>query len=129
IFVSPDLGETVLADPDLTSLARSKDGVRSEDALRHVVEVNLRRGAEFIKTRSNPRAGLPEQDPLEPVYLNEQLSWVVAAAKQGGKGVFCHSYSEQGCYDAVTAGIRSLEHGVYVDERTLVEMKNRGTYF
>ena len=129
VFVTPDLGETVLADPDLTPLARLKDGVRSAEALRRVVEVNIARGADVIKTRVNERAGLPEQDPLTQVYSHEQLSEIVAAARRRGKGVLCHSYSEQGCHDAVTAGIRSLEHGAFVAERTLDEMLRRGTYF
>ncbi|MEU3298918.1 amidohydrolase family protein [Streptomyces sp. NPDC006678] len=129
IFVTPDLGDTVLADPDLTPLARLNDGVRSAEALRRVVAVNLARGADVIKTRVNERAGLPEQDPLAQVYSHEQLSEVVAAARRGGKGVLCHSYSEKGCHDAVTAGIRSLEHGAFVGERTLYEMRRRATYF
>ncbi|MFZ3560892.1 amidohydrolase family protein [Streptomyces sp. BH055] len=129
IFVTPDLGDTILGDPDLTPLARIKGGVRSAEALRRVVEVNLKRGADVIKTRVNPRAGLAEQDPLEQVYSREQLSVIVAAAGRGGKGVLCHSYSEKGCDDAVRAGIRSLEHGAYVSERTLAEMRRRGTFF
>ncbi|MEV0703194.1 amidohydrolase family protein [Saccharopolyspora sp. NPDC050389] len=129
VFVTPDLGDTVLADPDLTPLARLKDGVRSPEALRRVVEVNLARGADVIKTRVNERAGLPEQDPQTQVYSYEQLAEVVAAARKRGKGVLCHSYSEKGCHDAVTAGIRSLEHGVFVGERTLHEMRRRDTYF
>lgn len=129
VFVTPDLGDTILADPDLTPLARLRDGVRSPEALRRVVEVNLARGADVIKTRVNERAGLPEQDPLAQVYDREQLSAVVAAARRGGKGVLCHSYSEKGCHDAVMAGIRSLEHGAFVGERTLHEMRRRGTYF
>lgn len=129
VFVTPDLGDTVLADPDLTPLARLAEGVRSPEALRRVVEVNLARGADVIKTRVNERAGLPEQDPLTQVYSYEQLSEVVSAAGRRGKGVLCHSYSEQGCHDAVTAGIRSLEHGVYVGERTLHEMRRRNTFF
>ncbi|MEU0136275.1 amidohydrolase family protein [Streptomyces sp. NPDC006296] len=129
VFVTPDLGETVLADPDLTPLARLKDGVRSAEALRRVVEVNAARGADVIKTRVNERAGLPEQDPLTQVYSHEQLSEIVTAARRRGKGVLCHSYGERGCHDAVTAGIRSLEHGVFVAERTLAEMRRRGTYF
>lgn len=128
IFVTPDLGDTILADPDLAPLARLRNGVRSEEALRRVVDVNLARGADVIKTRVNERAGLPEQDPLTQVYDHDQLSAIVAAARHGGKGVLCHSYSEKGCHDAVTAGIRSLEHGVFVDERTLHEMRRRGTY-
>ncbi|MFG2137858.1 amidohydrolase family protein [Streptomyces sp. NPDC048650] len=129
VFVTPDLGDTVLADPDLTPLARLRGGVRSPEALRRVVEVNVERGADVIKTRVNERAGLPEQDPLVQVYSYEQLSEIVAAARRRGKGVLCHSYSEKGCHDAVTAGIRSLEHGVFVGERTLHEMRRRDTYF
>ncbi|MFG2631860.1 amidohydrolase family protein [Streptomyces sp. NPDC048473] len=129
VFVTPDLGDTILADPDLTPLARLKDGVRSAEALRRVVGVNLARGTDVIKTRVNERAGLPEQDPLAQVYSYEQLSEVVRAARRGGKGVLCHSYSERGCDDAVRAGIRSLEHGVFVSERTLHDMRRRGTCF
>ncbi|MFE9458843.1 amidohydrolase family protein [Streptomyces californicus] len=129
VFVTPDLGDTILADPDLAPLARLRNGVRSPEALRRVVEVNLARGADTVKTRVNERAGLPEQDPLVQVYDHEQLSTIVAAARRGGKGVLCHSYSEKGCHDAVTAGIRSLEHGAFVGERTLREMRRRGTYF
>lgn len=77
----------------------------------------------------NEHAGLPDQDPLAQVYSCEQLAEVVAAARRGGKGVLCHSYSEKGCHDAVRAGIRSLEHGVFVEERTLREMRRRKTYF
>ncbi|POX49888.1 amidohydrolase [Streptomyces sp. Ru71] len=129
VFVTPDLGESVLADPDLAPLTALKDGVRSADALRRVVDVNLARGADVIKTRVNERAGVPDQDPLTQVYSYEQLSEVVAAARRRGKGVLCHSYSAKGCDDAVRAGIRSLEHGVFVAERTLHEMARRGTFF
>ncbi|MER6098539.1 amidohydrolase family protein [Streptomyces sp. NPDC001728] len=129
VFVTPNLGDTVLADPDLTPLARLKDGVRSAEALRRVVEVNLARGADVIKTRVNERAGLPEQDPLAQVYSYGQLAEIVAAARRRGKGVLCHGYSEKGCHDAVTAGIRSLEQGAFVGERTLREMRRRDTYF
>ncbi len=43
VFVTPHLGDTVLADPDLTPLATLADGVRSAEALRRVVQVNLAR--------------------------------------------------------------------------------------
>ncbi|WP_225630147.1 amidohydrolase family protein [Streptomyces solaniscabiei] len=129
VFVTPDLGDSVLADPDLAPLVGLDGGVRTGAALGRVVEVNVARGADVIKTRVNERAGLPDQDPLTQVYSYEQLADIVAAARRHGKDVLCHSYSEQGCHDAVRAGIRSLEHGVFVAERTLHEMRKRGTYF
>jgi imidazolonepropionase-like amidohydrolase len=129
VFVTPRLGETILADPDLAPLALLKDGVRSPEALRRVVEVDLARGADVIKTRVNERAGSPTEDPLTQVYDRDQLSATVAAARRGGATVLCHSYSEKGIHDAVLAGVASIEHGVYLAERTMVEMRRRGTYF
>ncbi|MER5772586.1 amidohydrolase family protein [Streptomyces sp. NPDC001985] len=128
VFVTPRPGDTLLADPELAPLARLKDGVRTPEALRRVVEVNLARGADVIKTRANERAGSPDEDPLTQVYDREQLSATVAAARRGGATVLCHSYSEQGIHDAVLAGVASIEHGVYLGERTMHDMRRRGTF-
>lgn len=127
VFVSPQLGDTVLADPALAPLAALPDGVQTPAELRYLTRVNLSRGVDVIKTRANPRAGLPEQDPRELVYDQEQLSAVVSAA--GRKGVLCHAYSAEGIAGAVRAGVRSIEHGVFVDDATLSLMARRGTYF
>ncbi|MEV7132527.1 amidohydrolase family protein [Arthrobacter sp. NPDC093128] len=127
LFISPELGDSLLADPDLAPLATLSGGVKEVTDLAYLTRVNLKRGAEVIKTRANPRAGLPEQDPRELVYNYEQLSAVVKAAK--GAGVLCHAYSAEGIDGAVRAGVRSIEHGVFVTERTIAEMARRGTYF
>lgn len=127
LFVSPDLGDSLLADPDLAPLATLPNGVREPADLAYLTRVNLSRGAKVIKTRANPRAGLPEQDPRELVYNQEQLSAVVKAAN--GAGVLCHAYSAEGIDGAVRAGVRSVEHGVFVTEATIAEMARRGTFF
>ncbi|WP_458779384.1 amidohydrolase family protein [Arthrobacter sp. D3-16] len=127
LFISPDLGDSLLADPDLAPLATLPGGVTETSDLAYLTRVNLKRGAEVIKTRANPRAGLPEQDPRELVYNQEQLSAVVRAAN--GAGVLCHAYSAEGIDGAVRAGVRSIEHGVFVSEATIAEMARRGTYF
>ena len=127
VFVSPQLGDTVLADPHLAPLAALPDGVQSTSDLRYLTRVNLSRGVDVIKTRANPRAGIAEQDPTELVYDREQISAVVAAA--GRAGVPCHAYSEAGIDGAVRAGVRSIEHGVFVGEATLDRMSRNGTYF
>ncbi|HET7799177.1 MAG TPA: amidohydrolase family protein [Humibacillus xanthopallidus] len=127
IFVSPQLGDSALADPELAPLAALPNGVTSTSDIAHVTRVNVRRGVDVIKTRANPRAGLPDQDPRELVYDREQLSAVVHAAK--GRPVLCHAYSAEGIDGAVRAGVRSIEHGVFVSDRTIDEMARRGTYF
>jgi imidazolonepropionase-like amidohydrolase len=127
LFISPELGESLLADPDLGPLVSLHGGVTEPADLAYLAQVNLKRGATVIKTRANPRAGLPEQDPRELVYNYEQLSAVVKAA--GKAGVLCHAYSAEGIDGAVRAGVRSIEHGVFVTEETISRMASRGTYF
>lgn len=83
----------------------------------------------MVKTRANPRAGIPEQDPLELVYDETQLRAVVETARRGQSGVLCHAYSAEGCHGAVRAGVQNLEHGVFVTEETLALMLRRGTFF
>jgi imidazolonepropionase-like amidohydrolase len=127
VFVSPQLGDSVLADPALAPLATLAGGVQSTSDLAYLTRVNLSRGVDVIKTRTNPRAGLAEQDPTELVYGQEQISAIVSAA--GRAGVLCHAYSREGIDGAVRAGVRSIEHGVFVGESTMELMRRQGTYF
>ncbi|MET3952454.1 amidohydrolase family protein [Arthrobacter sp. UYEF36] len=127
LFISPDLGDSLLADPDLGPLVSLTGGVTDPADLAYLTRVNLKRGSQVIKTRANPRAGLAEQDPRELVYNYEQLAAVVKAS--GKAGVLCHAYSAEGIDGAVRAGVRSIEHGVFVSEETISRMASRGTYF
>jgi imidazolonepropionase-like amidohydrolase len=53
---------------------------------------------------------------------------VTEAAKKG-LFVAAHAHAREGAANAVRAGVRSIEHGTWVDDETLAEMKRRGTYF
>ena len=125
VFVSPDLGESVLADPRLASLA---GGVTSLDALRLVVAVNADHGVDVIKTRGTERAGLPNTDPRKQSYTEEQLRAIVEAAASRGLPVLAHAHGDEGAYAAVKAGVKSIEHGTYLSDSTLRLMAQRGTF-
>ncbi|MEQ9425900.1 MAG: amidohydrolase family protein [Cyclobacteriaceae bacterium] len=125
VFVTPKLGETVLADERLGDLI---DGVESEEALRKIVNINADRGVDVIKTRGTERAGLPDTDPRKQTYTEEQLTIIVDEAKKRGIPVMAHAHGDEGAYAAVKAGVISIEHGTYLSERTLQLMKESGTY-
>ncbi|TYC21421.1 amidohydrolase family protein [Micromonospora sp. MP36] len=129
LFVTPNLGDAILADPALAPLSTRPDGIRDPQDLAYLTGVNIDRGAEAVKTRATERAGLPEQDPRQQVYSYEQLAAVVAAGRRRKTPVLCHSHGEEGCYDAVRAGVSSLEHGTWVNEQTLDLMARKGTFF
>jgi len=126
VYVTPDLEDAVLADPQLVELF---DGVSSDDALRRLVEINIERGVDVIKTRGTERAGLPETDPRQQVYTERQLRVVVDAAARHGVSVMVHAHGDEGARAAVRAGARSIEHGTYLSDETLALMKQRGAWF
>jgi imidazolonepropionase-like amidohydrolase len=126
IYITPDLGDTVLADPRLVALA---DGVNTDDELRLLVGINVDRGVDVIKTRGTQRAGLPETDPRQQVYTERQLRVVVDEAAKHGLSVQVHAHGDEGARAAVLAGARSIEHGTYLSDETLQLMKERGTWF
>jgi imidazolonepropionase-like amidohydrolase len=125
VFVTPELGETMLADPKLGAF---RDGVTSEAALRAVVRVNLEHRVDVIKTRGTERAGLPNTDPRKQSYTEQQLAWIVEEATKGGVPVMAHAHGDEGAYAAVKAGVRSIEHGTYLSDSTLALMRQRGTF-
>src|SRR5688500_9638951 len=125
VFVTPELGETMLADARLGAF---KDGVTNEAALRGVVRVNLDHRVNVIKTRGTERAGLPNTDPRKQTFTEQQLAWIVDEATKGGVAVMAHAHGDEGAYAAVKAGVRSIEHGTYLSDSTLTLMRQRGTF-
>lgn len=125
VFVTPNLGDTILADPRLSEFA---DGVHSDDALRELVQINADRGVRVIKSRGTERAGLPDTDPRQQVYTERQLRIIVEEAERHDLSVMVHAHGDEGARAAVLAGARSIEHGTYLSDETLALMKARGTW-
>ncbi len=124
-YVTPDLGETILSDP---RLARLHAGVQSVEEIRHLVRVNLDRGADVIKTRTTERAGTPTTDPRMQVYSERQLRAVVEEAATRGAFVLTHAHGDEGAWSAVSAGVRSIEHGTFLSDSTIALMVRKGTF-
>lgn len=123
VFVQPNLGGSILADPRLAELS---EGVKTEEALRRLVQINIENGVKVIKTRSAERAGTPETDPRKQVYTEQQLAIIVDEAKKSGIPVMAHAHGS--VEPAVKAGVRSIEHGTYASRSTLELMKEQNTY-
>ncbi len=125
IYVSPNLEETILADTRLGALI---NGVRTDDELKLLVNVNIDRGAKVIKTRGTERAGRPETDPREQVYTEQQIRVIVQEAAKRNVPVMIHAHGDEGARAAVLAGAKSIEHGTFLSDETLQLMKERETF-
>jgi imidazolonepropionase-like amidohydrolase len=125
VYVTPNLEESLLADPRLVPLA---GGVNTDDELRLLVNVNIDRGVDVIKTRGTERAGRSDTDPRQQVYTERQLRVVVEEAARRNVPVMVHAHGDEGARAAVLAGARSIEHGTYLQDETLQLMKQKGTW-
>ena len=125
VYVTPHLGETILADPRLGSLYH---GVNTDEELRKLVNVNIDRGANVIKTRGTERAGRPDTDRREQTYTEHQLKVIVDEAAKRDVPIMIHAHGDEGARAAVMAGARSIEHGTFLKDETLKLMKEKGTF-
>jgi imidazolonepropionase-like amidohydrolase len=103
--------------------------VSGTENVRRVVRAQIERGVNVIKVMATERAGLPDTDPRKRVFTDGEIAAVVDEASKSGVYVAAHAHGDEGAYAAVKAGVRSIEHGTYLSDRTLALMKERGTYF
>ena len=101
------------------------DGV---DGVSRAVREVIRAGADVIKIASSGGFLSPADDPMEPNYSQEELDAIVGTAADLGTWVMSHAHGPEGIKRAVRAGVRSIDHGTYLDEDAAAMMVERGTW-
>jgi imidazolonepropionase-like amidohydrolase len=102
--------------------------VDGPDEMRRTVRQVRRAGADVIKVCTSGGVLSPSDDPRHPHFDLEELRACVAEAKAGGLEVMAHAQGTEGIKNAVRAGIRSIEHGVYLDDEAISMMLEAGTW-
>jgi imidazolonepropionase-like amidohydrolase len=103
--------------------------LRGPDRIAEAVRAFVAKGADVIKVGASERAGLVSTDPRRPELTEDEMRAAVAEAARSNLHVAAHAHAREGVANAVRAGVRSIEHGTWVDDETLAEMKRRGTFF
>jgi imidazolonepropionase-like amidohydrolase len=102
------------------------DGV---EAVRKATREVLRAGADQVKVHTSGGVMSPNDEPGATGFSPDEIAAIVYEARAAGKTVMAHAQATQGIKNAVLGGISSIEHGIYLDEEVIEEMKRRGTYF
>jgi imidazolonepropionase-like amidohydrolase len=103
--------------------------LRGPDRIAEATRALIAQGADVIKVGASERAGLASTDPRLPELTEDEIRAAVTEAAKQGLFVAAHAHAREGAAAAVRAGVRSIEHGTWVDDATLDEMKRRGTFF
>jgi imidazolonepropionase-like amidohydrolase len=105
------------------------DGVADGIAeVQHKVRENIKFGADLIKICATGGVLSKGDDPQASQYTLEEMQAIVADAHRLGRKVAAHAHGAQGILWATEAGVDSIEHGSYINDEAIAEMKKRGTY-
>jgi imidazolonepropionase-like amidohydrolase len=92
------------------------------------VRQNIKYGADVIKICATGGVLSKGDDPQASQYTLEEMQAIVADAHRLGRKVAAHAHGAQGILWATEAGVDSIEHGSYINDQAIAEMKKRGTY-
>ena len=98
------------------------------DEMRRKVRELVRAGAEVIKVCTSGGVLSPRDDPRHGHFRDAELQVLVEEATAAGIHVMAHAQATDGIKAAVRNGIRSVEHGIYLDDEAIGMMLERGTY-
>ena len=101
------------------------DGV---DGVTRKVREMVRAGADVIKIASSGGFFSPSDDPRHPNFSQAEVDAIVQTANDLGVPVMSHAHGAEGIKRAVRAGVRSIEHGTFLDEEAAAMMAERGTW-
>ena len=101
------------------------DGV---EGVQHKVRETIKYGADLIKICATGGVLSHGDNPQASQYTLEEMKAIVADAHRLGRKVAAHAHGAQGILWASEAGVDSVEHGSYIDDAGIAEMKKNGTY-
>jgi imidazolonepropionase-like amidohydrolase len=95
---------------------------------RAAVRYQIKYGADVIKFM--PSGGvLSLSDPVDNVQLTqEEMNAIVTEAHAWSRKVAAHCHGDRAAKMAIAAGVDSIEHGTFLQDDTLLEMKKRHVY-
>jgi imidazolonepropionase-like amidohydrolase len=102
--------------------------VNGPEEMRKKVRELVRNGADVIKVATTGGVLSPRDDPRHAHFSEDELQMLVREATAAGRWVMAHAQGAEGIKRAIRAGIRSIEHGIYLDDEAISLMIERGTY-
>jgi imidazolonepropionase-like amidohydrolase len=111
--------------PEPAALADTRDAMIAE------VRRQVKGGADWIKLYATGTLRHVERKTLEPLgqLSLEQVQAVVSEARRWRKDVAAHAYGGEGAKNAILGGVRSIEHGMLLDDDAVGLLKQHGTYW
>ncbi|NVY96672.1 amidohydrolase family protein [Lactobacillus sp. DCY120] len=102
--------------------------VDSPDEMRKAVRQGLKIGAQAVKMMATGGVMTPGDFMDDPQLSVAEMQTAVEEVHHKGKIIAAHAEGNPGIYNAIKAGVDSIEHGFYVNDEEIDMMLAQGTY-
>lgn len=109
----------------VNGIGRIVDGV--DQCLKYARE-ELRQGSDFIKIMGGGGVASPTDQVQHLQFSDEEIKAIVTVANNAGTYVTSHAYTPQAIQQAIRQGVKGIEHGNLLDEKTAMMMKDYGVF-
>jgi imidazolonepropionase-like amidohydrolase len=116
-FIAPE--QRVLADGLV---------VDGPDEVRKAIRQEIKNGSDWIKLLVTGAFMSVGDDPTHVHFSPEELRAAVEEAGRRGVPVMAHAHAAEGIKQAVRAGVRSIEHGTFMDDEAIELMVENGVF-
>ncbi|MCD2109250.1 amidohydrolase family protein [Rhodococcus erythropolis] len=96
--------------------------------VRKKVREMIRSGAQVIKVATSGGVASDRDNPRHAHFRKAELEALVEEANAAEISVMAHAQGADGIKNAVRAGIRSIEHGIYLDDEAIELMLGNNTW-
>ncbi len=103
--------------------------INGVDEARAGVRQRYKEGADLIKITATGGVLSVAKNGQNPQFTEDEIRAIVETAADYGFHVAAHAHGAEGMKRAIRAGVRSIEHGSYMDAEAMELMKERGTFY
>ena len=103
--------------------------VNSPEEGRKAVRQRYKDGSDFIKITATGGVLSVAKDGSGPSFTQEEIATIVATATDMQMHVAAHAHGTEGMQRAIKGGVKTIEHGTYMDKATMDLMKEYGTWY
>lgn len=98
------------------------------DEIRKAIRKEIKYGSDWIKLLVTGAFMSANDNPKNVHFSTEELEAAVAEANRRNVPIMAHAHATEGIKMAVRAGVRTIEHGSFIDEEAMDLMIEKGTY-
>ncbi|KAA2286278.1 metal-dependent hydrolase family protein [Arenimonas fontis] len=103
--------------------------IDSPEEARQAVRQRYKEGSDLIKITATGGVLSYARSGDAPQFTVDEVRAVVETARDYGFHVAAHAHGKEGMRRAILGGVRTIEHGTYMDDEIFALMKKHGTWY